>query len=333
MTRAVERHRHPRRNDSAWLIPNDGHRTNHRLRADMRRYADDDEVDLVIVGAGAGGSVLPSGWPGPAGGSSCLDAGPFWDPDTDWVSDERGSHGLYWTEPAPDRRRRSGSARIEQLRPRRRRLDGPLRRLHPPLSPVGLPHLHRRRGRRGLADRLRRPAAVLRADRSRAAGRRARTGRGATRTRYPHHAHPVGGNGEIFLRGRAGSRHRGPGRAGRDPQRPVRQPAALHLPRLLPAGLQGQRQSQPTDHPHSRRPRPRRRDPARQQVTRVVVDERTGSSPGVELLSARRRALPASPRGRGLRLLASKRLGCCCCRPRSAFPTGSATTTTRSAAT
>jgi choline dehydrogenase-like flavoprotein len=29
----------------------------------------------------------------------CLDAGPFWDPDRDWVSDERGSHGLYWTEP------------------------------------------------------------------------------------------------------------------------------------------------------------------------------------------------------------------------------------------
>jgi choline dehydrogenase-like flavoprotein len=29
----------------------------------------------------------------------CLDAGPFWEPDRDWVSDERGSHGLYWTEP------------------------------------------------------------------------------------------------------------------------------------------------------------------------------------------------------------------------------------------
>jgi choline dehydrogenase-like flavoprotein len=28
-----------------------------------------------------------------------LDAGPFWDPDRDWVSDERGSHGLYWTDP------------------------------------------------------------------------------------------------------------------------------------------------------------------------------------------------------------------------------------------
>ncbi len=70
------------RNESAWLIPNDGSRINHRLRTDMRRYDDDDEVDLVIVGAGAGGSVLTqrlarAGWR-----VVCLDAGPFWDPDT-----------------------------------------------------------------------------------------------------------------------------------------------------------------------------------------------------------------------------------------------------------
>src|SRR5690348_12671490 len=65
----------------------------------MRRFDPDDEVDLVVVGAGAGGSVLTqrlarAGWR-----VVCLDAGPFWDPDRDWVSDERGSHGLYWTEP------------------------------------------------------------------------------------------------------------------------------------------------------------------------------------------------------------------------------------------
>lgn len=88
-----------RRNSSAWLIPNDGSRTNHRLRADMRRYHADDEVDVVIVGAGAGGATLGqrlarTGWT-----VVLIDAGPFWNPDTDWVSDERGSHGLYWTEP------------------------------------------------------------------------------------------------------------------------------------------------------------------------------------------------------------------------------------------
>jgi choline dehydrogenase-like flavoprotein len=87
------------RNASAWLLPNDGTRTNHRLRADMRRYQDTDEVDLVVVGAGAGGGVLTqrlarAGWSVVA-----LDAGPFWDPDADWVSDEAGSSHLYWTEP------------------------------------------------------------------------------------------------------------------------------------------------------------------------------------------------------------------------------------------
>lgn len=46
------------RNDSAWLIPNDGSRVNHQLRADMRHFDDTDEVDLVVIGAGAGGSVL-----------------------------------------------------------------------------------------------------------------------------------------------------------------------------------------------------------------------------------------------------------------------------------
>ena len=88
-----------RRNASAWLLPNDGTRTNHRLRRDMRRFRDDDEIDIAIVGCGAGGGVLAqrlarAGWKVVA-----FDAGPFWEPDVDWVSDERGSHHLYWTEP------------------------------------------------------------------------------------------------------------------------------------------------------------------------------------------------------------------------------------------
>ncbi len=69
------------------------------MRERMRHFDDDDEVDLVIVGAGAGGSTLAQrlargGWR-----IVVLDAGPFWDPEQDWVSDEAGSHQLYWTEP------------------------------------------------------------------------------------------------------------------------------------------------------------------------------------------------------------------------------------------
>jgi choline dehydrogenase-like flavoprotein len=87
------------RNASAWLLPTGDVRTNHGLRDDMRRFADSDVVDAVIVGAGAGGATMlqrlaHAGWRVVA-----LDAGPFWDPDRDWVSDEAGSHHLYWTEP------------------------------------------------------------------------------------------------------------------------------------------------------------------------------------------------------------------------------------------
>ncbi len=87
----------PSANDSRFLL--DPHRRNLPGQASMRRFRDDDEVDLCIVGAGAGGSVLAQrlarhGWR-----IVVLEAGPFWRPDDDWVSDEAGSHDLYWTEP------------------------------------------------------------------------------------------------------------------------------------------------------------------------------------------------------------------------------------------
>ncbi|HET6626054.1 MAG TPA: GMC family oxidoreductase [Nocardioidaceae bacterium] len=87
------------RNASAWLIPAGQDRTNHALREDMRSFDDDEEIDAVIVGCGAGGATMAqrlarAGWK-----VAALDAGPFWDPDRDWVSDEAASHHLYWTEP------------------------------------------------------------------------------------------------------------------------------------------------------------------------------------------------------------------------------------------
>jgi hypothetical protein len=87
----------PRENDSRYLL--DVHSRAIPGRERMRRYRDDEQVDLCIVGAGAGGSVLAQrlarrGWK-----IVILEAGPFWDPDADWVSDEAGSHELYWNEP------------------------------------------------------------------------------------------------------------------------------------------------------------------------------------------------------------------------------------------
>jgi choline dehydrogenase-like flavoprotein len=88
--------RDPVDNDSRWLL--DQHARAIPGRKTMRTYRDDDEVDLVVVGCGAGGATLAQrlarhGWR-----IVVLEAGPFWDPDTDWVSDEAGSHDLYWTE-------------------------------------------------------------------------------------------------------------------------------------------------------------------------------------------------------------------------------------------
>ena len=86
----------PRDNDSRFLL--DVHRRDLPGEDTMRRYPDNDEVDLCIVGAGAGGSVLAQrlarhGWR-----VVILEAGPFWHPDEDWVSDEAGAHELYWTQ-------------------------------------------------------------------------------------------------------------------------------------------------------------------------------------------------------------------------------------------
>ncbi|HEY5303299.1 MAG TPA: GMC family oxidoreductase [Acidimicrobiales bacterium] len=64
----------------------------------MHRYSDDEEIDLCIVGAGAGGSVLAQRLARKGWRVVILEAGPFWHPDEDWVSDEAGSHELYWTQ-------------------------------------------------------------------------------------------------------------------------------------------------------------------------------------------------------------------------------------------
>jgi choline dehydrogenase-like flavoprotein len=95
-TRLLKGSVRPADNDSAFLL--DPHRRHVPGAARMRRYDMDDPVDLVVVGAGAGGTVLAqrlarAGWR-----VVIIEAGPFWDPDRDWVSDEAGSHHIYWTQ-------------------------------------------------------------------------------------------------------------------------------------------------------------------------------------------------------------------------------------------
>ncbi len=63
-----------------------------------RRFKDSDEVDYVIVGVGSAGGVLLQRLARAGFNVLGLEAGRFWDTEKDWVSDEAGSHELYWTD-------------------------------------------------------------------------------------------------------------------------------------------------------------------------------------------------------------------------------------------
>jgi choline dehydrogenase-like flavoprotein len=65
----------------------------------MQRYREDEAVDYVIVGVGAAGGVLLQRLARAGFKVVGLEAGPFWDTERDWVSDEAGSHQLYWEDP------------------------------------------------------------------------------------------------------------------------------------------------------------------------------------------------------------------------------------------
>ncbi len=78
--------------DEHWLGPIQ------RIDAPMRRFGRDDEVDFVIVGVGSAGGVLLQRLAKAGFRVVGLEAGPFWDTERDWVSDEAGSHNLYWND-------------------------------------------------------------------------------------------------------------------------------------------------------------------------------------------------------------------------------------------
>lgn len=64
----------------------------------MRRYGPNEEVDFCIVGVGSGGGVMLQRLARAGFSVAGFDAGPFWDTERDWVSDEAGSSKLYWNE-------------------------------------------------------------------------------------------------------------------------------------------------------------------------------------------------------------------------------------------
>jgi choline dehydrogenase-like flavoprotein len=64
----------------------------------MKRYSENETLDYVIIGVGAAGGVLLQRLARAGFKVVGIEAGPFWDTERDWVSDETGSHQLYWED-------------------------------------------------------------------------------------------------------------------------------------------------------------------------------------------------------------------------------------------
>ena len=163
-----------------------------------------------------------------------LEKGPFWDPDRDWVSDEAGSHHIYWT----DKRIIGGEDPVELGKNNSGHgvggsmvhYAGYTPRFHPSdfetetLDGVGKDWPITYWDLKRHYERLEHELPV--------AGQDWPWGDPHT---YPHGPHPLSA-ALARVAGRARLRHRDARRAGGHRQRHVRQQAALHLPRLLPAG-------------------------------------------------------------------------------------------------
>jgi choline dehydrogenase-like flavoprotein len=68
------------------------------LPGPMKRFAVDETVDYAVVGVGSAGGVLLQRLARAGFKVVGLEAGPFWDTERDWVSDEKGSRELYWND-------------------------------------------------------------------------------------------------------------------------------------------------------------------------------------------------------------------------------------------
>ena len=225
----------PRENDSG--LPAGCAQPQRSGRERMHRYPDSDEVDMLSSDVAPAAVCLPSGGPGPAGASSSWSAAVLGSPI--WVSDEEGSAHLYWNdkrimvEATPSRwerttRARGGGVNVPYAgytpRFRLRRRDTQQRR-------------------RRLADQLLGHEATLR----RSSGNcrwLVRIGRGRSAPLPALAASEIGaaaiGHGPVHAR-----------MASRCRSDRWRSPTAssatgrVHLPWVLPARLQGERQSQP----------------------------------------------------------------------------------------
>jgi choline dehydrogenase-like flavoprotein len=69
-----------------------------QIKLPPRRFKDSDLIDYAIVGVGSAGGVLLQRLARAGFEVAGFEAGPFWDTERQWVSDEAGSRELYWND-------------------------------------------------------------------------------------------------------------------------------------------------------------------------------------------------------------------------------------------
>ena len=69
-----------------------------QIKLPPRRFKDSDLIDYAIVGVGSAGGVLLQRLTRAGFKVVGFEAGPFWDTERQWVSDEAGSRNLYWND-------------------------------------------------------------------------------------------------------------------------------------------------------------------------------------------------------------------------------------------
>ena len=260
-----------------------------RLEFPMRRYRNNEEVDYCIVGVGSAGGVLLQRLARAGFSVVGLEAGPFWDTERDWVSDEAGSHNLYWNDlritggedplalGANNSGRGVGGGSVHWA--------GFTPRFHPSDFRV---HTEDGVGV-GLANLLRRSQAVLRTARKGNSGFRPALlslGRSARLyLRSASHGRVRRHSDQRLHETRHPRKHRRPGGHSGGL---ARRPSALHLSRLLHSGMQGRRQAEHADHSRSRCDRARRGNSRRTAWPRASTGE-DGRVTGVTYFDPRRK--------------------------------------------
>ena len=65
---------------------------------EMKRYSTEEEVDVVVIGTGAGGAPVLARLAAAGLSVVALEAGRWWQPQNDFATDEKSQHPLFWND-------------------------------------------------------------------------------------------------------------------------------------------------------------------------------------------------------------------------------------------